>query len=108
MPRYLIRASYSHQGIADLIKSPENRADAVRPTIEGLGGTLVSFDYVLGEDDLVIIVELPDNASVAAFSMAISASGAIGSVKTSALMSAEEAIDAMNRAGRVGYRPPGG
>ena len=107
MPRYLVRASYSSQGVADLIKSPEDRARAVRPVIEGMGGRLESFDFVLGEDDVVFIAEFPDNASVAAFSMACSASGAISSFKTSALLSAEEAMEAMKRAGRAGYRPPG-
>jgi uncharacterized protein with GYD domain len=107
MPRYLVRASYSTQGVADLMKNPEDRASAVRPVIEGMGGRLESFDFVLGEDDVVFIAEFPDNVSAVAFSMAASATGAISSFKTSALLSAEEAMEAMKRAGRAGYRPPG-
>ncbi len=107
MPRYLVRASYSNRGIADLMKNPEDRAAAVRPVIEGLGGRLESFDFVLGEDDVVFIADFPDNVSAAAFSMAATATGAISAFKTSPLLSPDEAMEAMKRAGRAGYRAPG-
>jgi uncharacterized protein with GYD domain len=108
MPRYLIQASYTTQGISGLVKNPHNRAAAVRPVIERLGGKLESFDFAFGEYDAVIIAELPDNVSMAAFSMAVGASGAIGSFKTTVLIPMDEAVEAMRKAGTVGYRPPGG
>lgn len=108
MPRYLVQASYSTQGVADLIKNPQNRADMVRPVIERMGGKLESFDFVLGADDVVAIAEMPDNVSVAALSMAISSTSAISSFKTSALLSADEAVEAMKKASGTGYRPPSG
>jgi len=108
MPRYLIQASYTTQGIADLVKKPQDRAAALRPIIERLGGKPVSFDFAFGEYDVVIIAELPDNVAMAAISMAVGASGALRSFKTTVLIPMNEAVEAMRKAGTVGYRPPGG
>ena len=107
MARYLIQASYSHQGISDLVKNPHDRAASVRPVVESMGGRLESFDYAFGDYDAVIIVELPDNVSAAALAMAVGASGSISSFKTTVLMPMSEAVEAMRKAGTVGYRPPG-
>ena len=108
MPRYLIQASYSTQGVSDLVKNPQDRAAAVRPVIERLGGSIESFDFAFGDYDVVAIFQVPDNVSAAAFAMAVGASGALGSFKTTVLISMEEAVEAMRKAGSVGYRPPGG
>ncbi len=108
MARYMIQASYTSQGISDLVKNPQDRAAAVRPLVEGLGGKLESFDYALGDYDAVLIAELPDNVSMVAISMAVGASGAIRSLKTTVLIPVNEAVEAMRKAGTAGYRPPGG
>ena len=62
--------------------------------------------HVKKGDDVVVIAEMPDNVSMAALSMAVSAAGAISEFKTTVLLSMEEAMEAMRRAGSVGYRPP--
>ena len=108
MARYLIQVSYSQQGIADLVKNPQDRAEAVRPVIERLGGRLVSFDYAFGDYDVVVIAEAPDNVTAAALAMAIGGSGATSAYKTTVLLSMEEAMEAMRKAGGADYRPPGG
>jgi uncharacterized protein with GYD domain len=59
-----------------------------------------------GEDDVVAICELPDNVSAAAFSLAVSAGGALKTSKTTPLMTFEEGIEAMKKAPKAGYRPP--
>ena len=108
MARYLIQASYNTQGITDLIKNPQDRAAAVRPAVERMGGTIVSFDFALGDYDIVAIFEVPDNVSAAALSMAVGAGGSVRDYKTTLLIPMDEAIEAMRKAGTVGYRPPGG
>jgi uncharacterized protein with GYD domain len=75
--------------------------------IERLGGKLESVDFAFGEYDVVAIVELPDNVTMAALSMATGASGAVGEFKTTVLIPMDEAVEAMRKAGTVGYRPPG-
>ena len=108
MPRYLIQASYSTQGVSDLVKNPQDRAAAVRPVIERLGGSIESFDFAFGDYDVVAIFQVPDNVSAAAFAIAVGATGALSAFKTTVLISMEEAVEAMRKAGAVGYRPPGG
>ena len=52
-------------------------------------------------------MQMPDNVSAAAFALAVAAGGAFKSHKTTPLMSMEEGIEAMKKAGGTGYRPPG-
>jgi len=106
MPRYLIRVSYTPESWATLVKSPQDRRNAVRPIIEAMGGRIEAFYFAFGEDDVILIAELPDNVSAAALSMAVSASGALKSFATTVLMTVEEAVEAMRKAGGVAYRPP--
>jgi uncharacterized protein with GYD domain len=108
MARYMIQVSYSTQGISDLVSNPQDRAAAVRPLVEGLGGKLESFDYCFGDFDAVVVVEVPNNVAMATIAMAVGASGAASSIKTTVLISMEEAMQAMRQAGGAGYRPPGG
>ena len=108
MPRYLIQASYNRQGISDLVQNPQNRLEAIRPVVESLGGKVVSFDFALGDYDVVAIMEAPDNVSAAALAMAVGSGGALRDYKTTVLLSMDEAVEAMRKAGSVGYRPPGG
>ena len=108
MPLYMFQASYTTQGISDLVKTPQDRAAAVRPIIERMGGRLENLYFAFGDFDVVAIAELPDNASMSALAMAVGASGALGSFKTTVLIPMDEAVEAMRKAGTVGYRPPGG
>jgi len=107
MTTYLIQASYTALGFSGLIQSPEDRSGMVRSLVEGLGGTLESFYYAFGDHDVVEIVELPDSVSMAAFSMALGASGAVTNVKTTVLIPVNEGVEAARKAGSIGYRPPG-
>jgi uncharacterized protein with GYD domain len=107
MPRFLVQASYSGEGMSALIASPEDRAAAIRQVVEGMGGELKSLDYAFGDYDVVVIAELPDNITMAAISMAVSARGAVKDIKTTPLLSVDEAMEAMRKAGSVGYQPPG-
>jgi uncharacterized protein with GYD domain len=106
MPFYLVQASYSAQATAAMIKTPQDRAAAVRPMIERMGGKLHGLWLAFGEFDVVAIVEAPDNVSAAALSMAIGGSGAMSAFRTTPLLSVAEATQAMQKAGSAGYQPP--
>ena len=106
MPHYLIQGTYSLQAWAKLTKNPEDRTAPVRKVIEGLGGKLIALFLAFGEYDVVALVEMPDNVSAAAFSIAGAAGGAIKNVKTTPLMTTEDGIAAMRKAAEAGYRPP--
>ncbi|MCI0859897.1 MAG: GYD domain-containing protein [Chloroflexi bacterium] len=94
--------------MSDLVQNPQNRLEAIRPVVERLGGRVVSFDYAFGDYDVVAIMEVPDNVSAAALAMAVGSGGALRDYKTTVLLSMEEAMEAMRKAGDAGYRPPGG
>ena len=105
MADYLMQISYSAAAWAAMIESPENRVEAVRNVVEKLGGKLGGFWMSFGDQDLVGILEMPDNVSVAAFAMAISAGGACKDVRTTPLLKIEEGMEAMKKAGSCGYKP---
>jgi len=106
MPQYMLQASYTPEAWARMMKSPQDRAEAIRPMIEGLGGTLHSFHVSFGEYDVVLMVEAPDNVSAAALSMAAAAGGSLSSIKTTPLMTVQEEMEALKKASGAGYRPP--
>ena len=108
MAHYLIQASYSKEGISELIANPQDRAAAVRPVVEGLGGKIESFYFAFGECDAIVIAELPDNVSAAALAMAVGSTAGISSYKTTPLLTMDEAMQAMRKAGGTGYRSPAG
>ena len=49
MARYMIHASYSTQGMSDLVNNPQDRAANLRPVVERMGGKMESFDYAFGD-----------------------------------------------------------
>ena len=70
--------------------------DAVEQAIKGLGGKLDMFYYAFGETDLYVIVDLPDNASMAAVALMVAASGVIN-LNTTVLMTPEELDNAAKK-----------
>ena len=62
MARYLFRAKYTQAGVTGLLKEGgTSRRDALRQTIEGMGGTLHDLFYAFGDWDLFLVTELPDD-----------------------------------------------
>lgn len=106
MPLYLVQASYSTPAVASMVKNPQDRAAAVRPMMERMGGKLHGLWLAFGEYDIVAIAELPDATSAAAISMAIGSTGAMSAYRTTPLLTMEEATEAMKKAGSVGYQAP--
>jgi uncharacterized protein with GYD domain len=108
MPSYLVQVSYGPEAWAAFVKNPQNRGETIRKAVEGMGGKVGSFWLAFGDYDAVAIFEMPDNVSAAAFAIAASAGGACKSIKTTPLLSPEEGVDAMKKAGKSGYKPPSG
>jgi len=104
--KYLAQASYTAEACAAMIKKPQNRGEMVQKAIEKLGGRLEGFWFAFGDYDIACVFELPDNVTAAAFSMAISAGGAVKALKSTPLITTEEAVEAMKKAAKTGYRPP--
>src|SRR6266436_3502991 len=102
MPKYLISASYSAEGLRGLQKDKASgRRSAVTAAVEGLGGKVECFYNALGQDDAYVIVDLPDNISAAALGVTVSAAG-LARTRTTALLTVEETDRALEKS--VNYR----
>jgi uncharacterized protein with GYD domain len=106
MPHYLVQVSYTSAALKALLKHPVDRIKVVKPAIEKLGGSLVGGWFSFGDQDVVLIADMPDNMAAAALAMAFGAGGALRSVKTTPLVELSEGVGAMKRAAKCGYRPP--
>jgi uncharacterized protein with GYD domain len=105
MPKYLIQASYTTEGLKGLMKDKgSGRKAAVDKLLASIGGKVESFYYSFGENDVVIIADVPDNASAAALAIATTSSGLVR-IKTTPLLTIEETDKALQKS--VTYRGPG-
>jgi uncharacterized protein with GYD domain len=106
MPKYLVQASYTKEGLKGLLKEGGTaRREAVEKAVKGMGGTLEAFYYAFGFADVVGIADLPDNVNAAAFSLLVTAAGG-ATVQTTVLITPEEVDKAAKKT--LDYRPPGG
>ena len=106
MPYYMFQGSYTPAAWAGMIRKPQNRTKAIQGAVKKLGGSVEGGWLSFGEYDYVVICRLPNQASAAAFAVAVAGGGAVSSGKTTPLLTFEEGIKAMKQAGRSGYRPP--
>ena len=105
MAKFLIKATYTTDGVRGLLKEGgTKRRAAVQEIIEAAGGKLEAFYYAYGADDAFIIADLPDATTGLAISLTVNASGAVR-LSTLPLITPEE-LDAASKKG-VKYRAPG-
>jgi uncharacterized protein with GYD domain len=106
MAKYLLKASYTTDGVKGVLKDGgSGRRAAVEQTVRGLGGSLESFYFAFGDTDAYVVVDLPDNATATAIRLVVNAAGA-AQVTTVPLITPEEADEATKKS--VEYSPPGG
>jgi uncharacterized protein with GYD domain len=105
MPKYLVRASLSADGLKGTLKEGGTaRRDAVANLVRSVGGKLEAFYYAFGEDDIYTILEVPDNVSAAVVSVTVAAAGA-GRPSTLVLITPEEMDQVAQK--HAEYRAPG-
>jgi uncharacterized protein with GYD domain len=105
MPKYLLEVSYSPEGAKGILKDGgTKRKQVVESAIGANGGKLEAFYFAFGKNDAYLIVDVKDNASVAAVNLVVQASGA-ATVRTTVLLTAEEIDQASKKS--VSYSPPG-
>lgn len=108
MPKYLIEASYTHEGVEGVrTKGGSSRRDAVVETAKSVGGELEAFYFAFGDYDAVVLLDLPDNEAAAAVALSVASAGG-ATTKTTVLLTPEQVDDAAKRSiDAVDYRPPG-
>ena len=90
-----------------MAKSPQDRMAAIAPAVERLGGKVKDGYLSFGDYDTDRDLRVPRRVDAAASRVAVSAGGACKSFKTTPLLTAEEGMNAMKKAGGTSYRPPG-
>ena len=105
MPKFLIKATYTSEGARGLLKEGgTKRRAAVQKIIEAAGGKLDAFYYAYGDDDAIILADLPDATTGLAISLTVNASGAVR-LSTQPLITPEE-VDAASKKS-IKYKAPG-
>jgi uncharacterized protein with GYD domain len=106
MPSYMYAVNYTNESWAQQVKSPKNRLDALKPAVAQMGGKIVAAYYTFGKDDVILIVDMPDNVSAAAFSIAACTGDAVMNVVTTVLMPMTDGPKILRKAGKSTYKPP--
>jgi len=105
MPKYLFQGSYIGDGLKGLAtEGGTPRVEAAKQLFGSLGGTLECFYFAFGVEDLIVICDLPDNVSAAAFSLAINNTGKAKG-RVTPLMTPEEMDQVVTKS--PNYRAPG-
>lgn len=105
MPKYLIQASYTAGGLKGLVKdTATGRKSAVQAAIQSVKGKLECIYFTLSADDVMLIVDAPDNVAVAAFALSVASSGLVR-FRTTPLLTVDEG-DQLALPAR--YREPAG
>jgi uncharacterized protein with GYD domain len=105
MPKFLVEATYTAEGYKGLAKDKASgRKAALTQSVRKMGGKLEAMYFCLGENDVILIVDLPDHISAAALGSAACASG-MARTKTTILLTVAEADEALSKS--VTYRAPG-
>jgi uncharacterized protein with GYD domain len=105
MPKYLIQATYTAEGRRGLVKDKASgRKAAVAAAVKAIKGKLEAMYFSFGNDDVVMIVDAPDNASVASIALTAGATGLVN-LRTTPLLTIEEVDQAIAMPSK--YRAPG-
>jgi uncharacterized protein with GYD domain len=105
MPKFLFQVSLNAEGVAGVLaEGGTARREVVKAAIESVGGTLEAFYFAFGPNDVVGIVDVPDQETAAGLAMQFSASGRMA-VATTVLLTPEQVDRA--RETQSNWRPPG-
>ena len=78
MPTYIMLANWTDQGARQVKDSPK-RVDSVKKALAEMGGEFKSLYMTMGDYDLVVVYEAPDDAVAARFTLLM---GQLGTVRT--------------------------
>ena len=98
MPFYLFEAKYTGASIKALVDNPQDREGPAHKLFEAAGAKMHNLFFTFGERDAIVIIEAPDDETMAACALVAGASGAFSSGATTKLMTPAEAKSAMAKA----------
>jgi uncharacterized protein with GYD domain len=78
MPTYMVLGHFTEHGIR-AVRDTTQRADAIKDVGKRMGITVRETFWTLGQYDVALIADAPDDTAMTAFGLAI---GALGNVRT--------------------------
>ncbi len=87
MPKYIALCNWTDQGIRNVKDSPK-RLDAARDMAKKMGCTITDFYLTMGSHDFVVIMDGPDDDTMAKFTLML---GMAGNVRTTSMKAFAEA-----------------
>ena len=87
MATYVSLMHFTEQGIRNIKESP-SRLDAAKKAFQAAGGELKQFYLAMGEYDMVLVSEAPDDETVARIALSL---GSLGNVRTQTMRVFSEA-----------------
>ena len=106
MSLYMTQFAYTAEAWKSLVKKPEDRAAVFAEHAEKLGGRMISLYYCMGEFDGLVLFEAPDEQTAAAILFTAISPGHLKATKTTALLTVEQTMKAMNKANAESYPGP--
>ena len=104
MPQYLYQVAYTSESLAAQIKTPQDPLEVVGKQIsDAVGARILAGGYSYGEYDVSVIVDAPDDVSMAAVALAIAA---VRAAKTTPLLSGGQWVAALKKAPAVSRPVP--
>ncbi len=76
MPHYVCLLKYTEGGMRAIKGSP-NRLQNLKKLVKDLGGKLKHFYLLMGEYDIILLLEMPNDQAMATFSMSLSSGGSV-------------------------------
>ena len=76
MPTFIAFGNWTDQGGRAIGESPQ-RLDAAKRQLEEMGGRFVAFWMTMGEHDMVLVYDTPDDAVAARFTLVLNGLGAV-------------------------------
>jgi uncharacterized protein with GYD domain len=76
MATYILLGNFTDQGIRG-VKDTTKRADAVKEAAKKFGVNMKEILWTMGQYDMVVTLEAPDDAAVSAYALAVGAAGNI-------------------------------
>jgi len=86
MPTYITLVNFTKKGVENVKESPQ-RLDAAKNAFKRMGAELKEFYLVMGQYDIILVSEAPDDVTVAKIALTL---GSIGNVRTESFRAFKE------------------
>jgi uncharacterized protein with GYD domain len=109
MPIFITQGRFTREYIKGGLARPEDREAAISRICEQVGGKLLNLYFTLGQNDFLVISEMPDAQTASMLSLVASGGGGIENAMTAQAFTSAEAKSVFERAGSIAgsYKPMG-